>query len=90
MPEAEYRFDPSRKWRFDWAFVADKIALEVEGGVWTRGRHLRGKGYLGDLEKYNAAAIQGWCVLRVTPDQLTTHGIDLVIAARRQRQTAAA
>jgi hypothetical protein len=54
------------------------IALEVEGGVWTRGRHTRGKGFLGDMEKYNAAALGGWCVLRVTPDRLTRVGIELV------------
>lgn len=84
---AEFRFC-ERKWRFDWAFPADKIAVECNGGVWTQGRHVRGKGYMNDLAKLNAAQIQGWCVLQVTPDQLLTHGVDLVIAARRQRQKA--
>lgn len=88
-PVAEYRFDVTRRWRFDWAFPVEKIALEQDGGIWTRGRHVRGKGVLNDMAKLNAAAIQGWCVLRVTPDQLLTHGIDLVIAARRMRQAAA-
>lgn len=87
-PVPEYRFDVTRRWKFDWAFPVEKIALEQEGGAWTRGRHTRGKGFIKDMAKYNAAAIQGWCVLRVTPDQLLTHGIDLVIAARRLRQAA--
>lgn len=70
MPVREYRFAPPRKWRFDYAWPDLKIALEVEGGVWTRGRHTRGAGFLKDVEKYNAAASLGWLVLRCTPNQL--------------------
>lgn len=68
----EYRFDRERKWRFDYAFPEQKVALEVEGGVWTRGRHTRGSGYVKDMEKYSEAAAQGWRIVRVTPDQLCT------------------
>lgn len=66
----EYIFHPTRKWRFDYAVPAWRIALEVEGGVHTGGRHIRPKGFLGDMEKYNAAAVLGWRVLRCVPDQL--------------------
>jgi hypothetical protein len=66
----EHLFHPSRKWRFDYAIPEHKIALEVEGGVWTRGRHTRPQGFLGDVEKYNAATLLGWRVFRVTPDDL--------------------
>lgn len=69
-PVAEHRFHPSREWRFDWAWPAELVALEVEGGVWTGGRHTRGKGFLRDMEKYNAAAVRGWAVLRCVPDDL--------------------
>ena len=69
----EYRFHPKRKWRFDYAFPAVKLALEVEGGVWTRGRHTRPKGFLNDVEKYNAATLLGWRVLRTTPTELYTN-----------------
>jgi very-short-patch-repair endonuclease len=65
-PIREYRFAPPRRWRFDYAWPAHQLALEVEGGVWTGGRHVRGKGYEADCEKYNAAALAGWTVLRVT------------------------
>ena len=69
-PVKEYQFHPERKWRFDYAFVEAKIALEVEGGVHTGGRHVRPKGFLNDMEKYNAAATMGWRLLRTTPDML--------------------
>ena len=71
-PEKEYLFHPTRKWRFDYAFPAQRIALEVEGGIHTGGRHIRPKGFLGDMEKYNTASVMGWRVLRTTPDELRT------------------
>ncbi len=69
-PETEYRFHEHRKWRFDFAWPAYKVAVEIEGGVWTRGRHVRGRGFMGDCEKYNEAALLDWMVLRVTPDMV--------------------
>lgn len=65
----EHRFDPKRRWRFDFAFPDQMVAVEIEGGVWTGGRHTRGKGYAADLEKYNAAALAGWRVFRFTTEQ---------------------
>lgn len=70
MPLSEYRFHPLRRWRFDFAWPERMLALEIEGGIWTRGRHVRGQGFLADLEKYNEAAIMGWRIIRLTPDQL--------------------
>lgn len=68
----EYKFHPKRKWRFDYALPDQKLAIECEGGIWTNGRHTRGKGYKGDMEKYNAAIENGWKLLRFTPDELLT------------------
>lgn len=71
-PQREHCFHPERRWRFDFAFPAQKVAAECEGGTWTRGRHTRGAGYEADLEKYNAAALLGWLVLRFTKAQVTS------------------
>jgi hypothetical protein len=71
-PQTEYRFAPPRRWRFDYCWPDRLIALEQEGGVWTRGRHSRGAGMVNDMEKYNAAQLAGWVVLRFTPQQLTS------------------
>ena len=70
IPVCEYRFHPTRKWRFDYAWPDQMIALEVEGGGWVRGRHHRPKGFAEDLEKYNTALDMGWLVYRITPQDL--------------------
>lgn len=67
---SEYRFHAVRKWRFDYAHVETKTAIEIEGGAFSGGRHTRGKGYINDMEKYNAAIELGWVVLRYTPQQI--------------------
>ena len=66
----EYRFNPSRRWRFDYALLKHKVAIEIEGGVWIRGRHSRGKGMVADMQKYNWATVNGWKVLRYVPQEL--------------------
>lgn len=63
-PEAEYRFHPTRRWRFDYALPAQSIAIEVDGAVYSGGRHTRGKGFENDMDKLNEAQILGWRVLR--------------------------
>ena len=64
------RFDASRRWRFDRAWLNCKLAVEIEGGTWVKGRHSRGAGMRADAEKYNAATLQGWRVLRFTGDMV--------------------
>lgn len=70
-PTAEHRFS-ERLWRFDWAWIGAKVAFEIDGGIWTSGRHMRGSGRLADMEKFNAAATLGWRVIYRTPGQVYT------------------
>lgn len=88
----EMRFHPVRKWRFDFIVLPEslKIAIEIEGGVFSGGRHVRGKGYMGDLIKYNTAAILGWKVLRYATPQINNNAIDQIkelIRNERDRNT---
>ncbi len=63
----EHRPVPDRKWRFDFCNLAGRVAIELEGGVYTGGRHTRGKGFENDCEKYNEAILSGgWFVFRLT------------------------
>jgi very-short-patch-repair endonuclease len=67
----EHRFHETRKWRFDFAHLESKTAIEIEGGVWSGGRHTRGGGYIKDAEKYNEAAFAGWAVIRLVGSMIT-------------------
>lgn len=69
QPEYEYAFYPTRQWRFDAAYPELGIAIEIEGGAFTRGAHNRPKRFLSDMEKYNAAQYLNWRLLRVVPDK---------------------
>jgi len=69
-PNREWRFHPVRRWRFDFAWPDRMVAVECEGGTWSGGRHVRGGGFEADCWKYNAAAVLGWKVLRVTGGML--------------------
>lgn len=71
-PDREFRFHDTRRWRFDFCFPKQKLALEVDGGTWTGGRHTRGMGYEDDCRKFAEAAILGWRVIRATGDQVRT------------------
>lgn len=84
-PVREYRFHPIRRWRIDFAIPEIKIAIEVEGGrfkkttyidkngrtrVHTGGRHNTSTGFKNDMEKYNQLSINGWLLIRTTPEAL--------------------
>lgn len=86
IPEAEVRFHPTRKWRFDWAWADHKLALEIDGGVWVRGAHGRGTGIVRDQEKGREAAALGWRIIRCQPKELFTPGVlDAITRALKWR-----
>ena len=74
-PTMEYSFAaPERKWRWDMAYPDIKLAIEVDGGTWSGGRHTSGSGFSKDCEKHNAGVLRGWALLRFTTD-MVTHGV---------------
>ncbi len=66
-PTAEWRFHSARRWRWDLAWIAELLAVEVDGGIHSGGRHTRGKGWEGDVRKIEAGRALGWQVIRVSP-----------------------
>jgi very-short-patch-repair endonuclease len=62
--EREYRFAPPRRWRSDFAWPAQMLLVEVDGGGWVYGRHNRPQGQQKDFEKHNEATVRGFRVLR--------------------------
>jgi very-short-patch-repair endonuclease len=75
-PVRQFKFLPYRRFRFDFAWPDHKVYVEIEGGTWVGGRHVRPAGYARDCEKYNQAALNGWVGLRFTSDMLRSdpHG----------------
>jgi very-short-patch-repair endonuclease len=68
--EREVHFHPTRAWRFDFAWPELRVAVEVDGGTWGGGRHVRGKGFQNDADKLNAAQVLGWKVFRYTSTRI--------------------
>lgn len=90
MPTAEHVFAAPRRWRFDWSWEPEHVALEVEGAAWVQGRHTRGSGFVKDIEKYNSAVRLGWRVVRCLPSTLYDAAtIDLLRALLERPQLAA-
>ena len=75
----EYRFEPMRRWRADFAHIASRTLIEIEGGLYQQGRHNRAHGYQADCEKYNWATMTGWRVVRLTSAMLTPDYIESII-----------
>lgn len=78
-PLKEYKFHNKRKWRIDYAWPEQKLAIEIEGGIWINGGHNRGKIYKSNVEKYNEIVLYGYDLLRFIPGDLLGYGITTIL-----------
>ena len=85
LPVLEFRFHDKRRWHSDFAWPDEMLLAEYEGGVYTGGRHTRGKGFEDDCKKYNEAALLGYRVLRFTYDMVRS-GMALAMTERALHQ----
>lgn len=69
MAVRQYRFS-DRRFRFDFAWPDRRVAVEVDGGAWVGGRHVRGAGFHSDCVKLSTAAALGWRCLRVDGEMI--------------------
>jgi len=69
-PKREYKFCDTRRFRADFAWPKKKLIVEVQGGIWNRGRHTTGAGYQKDCERYNIATEEGWRILMYTNKEI--------------------
>lgn len=89
LPEAkrQYKFHPSRQWQFDFSWPQAKIAVEIDGGTYLRGRHVQPEGFRKDCQKINAAQLLGWTVFRGDTRMVKDGSLlDTVMAAFRQNE----
>ena len=62
-PVREYRFTKIVRSKFDFAWPAVKLGVEVQGGTWVKSGHTTGTGLDRDYRKLNIAQAGGWKVL---------------------------
>ena len=74
----EYRFHPTRRFRFDCCWPPQKVVAELEGGLWVMSRHRTGTGYQRDMVKYNLATSMGFRVLRYSANDLDLSPIQTI------------
>ena len=86
-PVPELHFDSEFNWAFDFAWRTQMIALEIDGGIFGRGKacpacgrrpvgaHSSIQVMLSDRQKFNAAALAGWTVLHVLPEDVETGAV---------------
>lgn len=60
----EYQAIPGRRYKWDFAFVRERLLIEVQGGVWNGGAHGRPVGITRDMDKLNVATKNGWNTLQ--------------------------
>ena len=60
----EYQAIPGRKFRFDFAFLRERLLVEINGGTYNGGAHGRGVGINRDYEKGNLAVQHGYRLLQ--------------------------
>ena len=56
----------SKRYRLDFAHLNSRTGIEIQGGVYMRGRHVTGSGYERDCRKYNLAYTSGWTIFLLT------------------------
>ena len=69
-PIPEYQFLVNRKFRIDYAWPEYLVGMEIEGGIYSGGRHITPKGFINDMEKYNLMNEHGWNLLRYAPKKI--------------------
>lgn len=91
-PKRQYRFNPERKWKCDFAWPELRLIVEVEGGIWMadgKGGHNRGSRMIEDMNRQNWALLNGWLMLRFADKHIKSleavKAIDFVVNVRSQQ-----
>jgi len=75
-PQRQCQLVPKRRFFFDFVWYKQRIVVEIDGGIWMRGKnggagaHSRPLNILRDMEKSNLAQKHGYRFFRFTPQQV--------------------
>jgi len=75
-PETQFHFHPTRRWRLDFAWPRHRVAVEIDGGQFSRPKSGRIM-FDTDTEKHNALTILGWRLLRYTTLDLQKRPVEM-------------
>jgi very-short-patch-repair endonuclease len=75
MPKQEYRFHEERRWRFDFAWPIQKVAVEIQG---FEQYHTSYEEVFKDYEKYNAATERSWSIFFFMSKHLKEHKMQTI------------
>ena len=81
----ELELIPGRKFRSDYTHVPSKVTVEIHGGVWMGGRHVRGQGFRNDRIKRDLLEDLGYKVYELTPDDVTAEMLGKIIRKIEER-----
>lgn len=68
----QHKAIPNRMFLWDFGFLDYKVLVEVQGGIWMKGKraHTSGTGVRRDAEKSNLALINGFVTVIITTDMI--------------------
>lgn len=83
----EYKFYPGRRYRWDFAAIESKVAIDIQGGIWSRGKmgHNSGSGINKDCEKFCLAASTGWLVFSLTDKMIELQWLEAIAQTIKNR-----
>lgn len=99
-PEREVQLIPKRRFKWDFVWEDERLAVEIQGGLHGTGApcrvckqrkpsgHTSAEGIQRDMEKNNLALLHGWVVLQFSARDLSDRGnaLEVLAAALRQRR----
>lgn len=91
-PDTEFRFHPTRKWRWDFCWPDSRylVAVEYQGGIYNQGKqgHQTTAGIERDCLKFSWGAALGWRLLPINAGMVRDGtALDLIIRALYGRIT---
>lgn len=83
--EREVAAIPGRRFRFDFAWPAERVAVEIQGGTFAAGRSAHsGASIRRDHEKHNLATIEGWTLLYFNARDMTKKALPATVEMIRR------
>ena len=74
----EYKLLENRRFRGDFAHLESKTVIEIQGGIWIRGRHNRATGYTKDCERSLLLVADGWKVIYLVESMFTEQIFEII------------